>query len=277
MSGGERVNARRRAPWTVHARHVLPWLMLGVAAWPTLTWYARRMIEGVGDDRCGLAALGLAVGFASVDSSGGRVAPTRARAAAVAVVGYAILARVAPPLIAALALVVTVVLLARAQRLAVARRPAWLMTCALALPVIASAQFYLGYPLRTCVSAITAQLLNFAGVDVQVEGTALLLRGTRVLVDEPCSGVKTLWTSALFSCALALRLRLEGRAALRFAGWATLCAGCATIARTVVLTLLESGATPVSEVAHVSVGLAVFAGFAFCLLWLARRPLGRFA
>ncbi len=111
------------------------------------------------------------------------MAPTRARAAAVAVVGYAILARVAPPLIAALALVVTVVLLARAQRLAVARRPAWLMTCALALPVIASAQFYLGYPLRTCVSAITAQLLNFAGVDVQVEGTALLLRGTRVLVD----------------------------------------------------------------------------------------------
>ncbi len=50
MSGGERVNARRRAPWTVHAQHVLPWLMLGVAAWPTLTWYARRMIEGVGDD-----------------------------------------------------------------------------------------------------------------------------------------------------------------------------------------------------------------------------------
>lgn len=257
-------------------RRAWPWILLALASWPTLAWYAHRMIEGVGDDRCGLVALGLAIGFALAEPMSPAGLP-RSAAVAAAVLGYAIVARVAPPLVAAGALVVVVVLLARAQGLAVARRPAWIGLCALALPILASVQFYCGYPIRACVSAIAAHVMTLAGVDVVAEGTVLLLRGTRVLVDEPCSGVKTLWTSALFTSAVALRCRLEGRAAVVFALLAAACAAIATIARTVVLTLLESGVEPVPSVLHQGIGGAVFLGFASLLAWVATRARRRLA
>ncbi|MBL8769295.1 MAG: archaeosortase/exosortase family protein, partial [Planctomycetes bacterium] len=221
-----------------------PWILLGIAAWPTLAWYAKRMADGVGDDRCGLVALALAIGFAWAERAPDSPKVARSMPAAVAVVAYALISRAFPPLFGAAALVVTLVLLARAQGLDVARRPAWIALCALSLPILASAQFYVGYPLRLCATTIAAGVMTIAGVDVVAEGTMLIVRGTRVLIDEPCSGVKTLWTSALLASALALRARLDGKAAWWFAGLAALCAGMATIARTVVLALLESGAEP---------------------------------
>lgn len=257
-------------------KRALPWILLALASWPTLAWYAHRMVDGVGDDRCGLVALGLAIAFALAERAPSGTSP-RGTVVVAAVLAYAVVARFAAPLIAAGALVVAVVLLARAQGLAVARRPAWIGLCVLALPILASLQFYCGYPIRTCVSTIAAQVMTWAGVDVVADGTVLVLRGTRVFVDEPCSGVKTLWTSALFTSALALRCRLEGRVAVVFALLATVCAAIATIARTVVLTLLESGVEPVPLALHQGIGGAVFLGFALALAWIATRSRRGFA
>lgn len=253
-----------------------PWILLALASWPTLAWYATRMSEGVGDDRCGLVALGLAIAFALTERTS-PPRPVRGGAVALVVLAYAVVARFAAPLFGAGALVVAVVMLARAQGSTIARRPAWIVMCALALPILASVQFYCGYPLRTCASSIAAQVLSIAGIDAVADGTVLVVRGARVFVDEPCSGVKTLWTSALFTSAVALRCRLTGRTALWFSGIAATCAAFATLARTVILTLLESGAEPVPIAMHQGVGWAVFLGFAASTAWFAHGARGRFA
>ncbi len=74
----------------------------------------------------------------------------------------------------------------------------------LALPLLASLQFYAGYPLRAITAEASRWLLQGLGLAVERSGASLLVDGRLVLVDAPCSGVQLLWFAYCAASAAAL-------------------------------------------------------------------------
>jgi exosortase/archaeosortase family protein len=81
----------------------------------------------------------------------------------------------------------------------------WLLLL-LSLPIVASLNFYLGYPLRLMVAQMAVSLLSINGFPVTAEGTSLLWHSQLIEIDAPCSGIKMLW-AALYMAAVQLSLR----------------------------------------------------------------------
>ena len=78
----------------------------------------------------------------------------------------------------------------------------------IALPVISSLQFVLGYPLRAAVGWLAAPLRNLTGFAVVSEGACLNWGGELIAIDAPCSGVRMLWAALFLTFALADLYRL---------------------------------------------------------------------
>ena len=251
----------------------LSWLTLtALALWPHWAWAARRLADG-SDDPLGLAALGV------LACAVGRLAPTLRPAAAPLWAGLAaagVLASTAAHLGAAPALFsLLLAVLALAAALAAflpAHTPRWPLfgLALLAMPVLASLQFYAGHPLRLVTAQLSAWLLVAVGHDVQLSGTALNINGNLVIVDAPCSGVQMLWFAYFCACTWAWHLRLPDRVfARRLAGvGAIVLAG--NVLRNSVLVALEAGAPPVSEHLHEGVGLVVLAGVCAAVIQLVQ-------
>ena len=79
---------------------------------------------------------------------------------------------------------------------------------ALALPVLPSLQFTLGYPMRIISAALAVPLLQAHGFDVAWRGTFLLWRDEMIQFDAPCSGVNMLWAGLLLTLVGCVLLRL---------------------------------------------------------------------
>ncbi len=181
------------------------WIALHAAAlWPHGLWAARRLADG-SDDPLGLAAIATLVLWL------GRAAPLLRLqprfgwlAASVALTGAATVALAfTPPLVAAL-----LAALALAAHVA-----AWLPAgvavaplaglALLALPLVASLQFYVGYPLRVLTASFSAWLLQALGIAAERSGAAMTVNGRLVIVDAPCSGVQMAWLAYFAACAVA--------------------------------------------------------------------------
>ena len=141
----------------------------------------------------------------------------------------------------------------------------------LAMPVLASLQFYAGHPLRLVTAQLSAWLLGAVGHDVQLSGTALNVNGNLVIVDAPCSGVQMLWVAYFCACTWAWKLRLPDRAFARRLGGVGVIVLAGNVLRNSVLVALEAGAAPVSEQVHDGVGLAVLTGVCAAVLGLVQR------
>src|SRR5262249_56914005 len=70
---------------------------------------------------------------------------------------------------------------------------------ALALPVLPSLQFTLGYPMRVVSATLSVGLLQAHGLMVARQGTFLVWRGELIQFDAPCSGVNMLWAGLLLT------------------------------------------------------------------------------
>jgi hypothetical protein len=85
---------------------------------------------------------------------------------------------------------------------------------ALALPVLPSLQFTLGYPMRVISATLAVGLLQAQGLMVARQGTFLLWRDEMVQFDAPCSGVSMLWASLLLTlmgCVVRLGAQSHAR------------------------------------------------------------------
>ncbi|WP_455212511.1 archaeosortase/exosortase family protein [Kaarinaea lacus] len=125
----------------------------------------------------------------------------------------------------------------------------------LALPVVASLQFYLGYPMRVAVGSMTEILLQFNGLSVVREGTVLNWGAQLISIDAPCSGVKLLWVSLYVSSALACFVRLSNVQTAALFSVLPLIVLCANVFRATALFYLESGILPMQSWMHSGVGL----------------------
>jgi exosortase/archaeosortase family protein len=232
--------------------------LLLLALWPHGVWMARRLTDG-SDEPWG--ALAIVTVLALVSRDGRRlVLPPPALLLASALLALASTVALAwlPPLAAA-----GVGLLALALFLAGAlpqRAGAALTTLVLlALPIIASLQFYLGYPLRVATAQAAAPLLALFGIAVQPAGAALVWRDVTVLIDAPCAGIGMLWVGSYTAALLSYLADAPARRTLLNGLAAAAIVFAANVLRNVLLFLPEAGLLPAPAWAHAAVGLAAFA------------------
>jgi exosortase len=227
--------------------------------WPVWRWYLERLNDG-SDEPWAIVAL-LAAALLSWPRNGFRLEardPLLGGATVLTLV-YAAMAPFAPPLVRAVLAMTALACSWVSVTGSRDRLPAIACLLVLSVPVIASLQFYAGFPLRVVTAAGATELLNVFGLDVARAGTSMSAGGRTVLVDAPCSGVRMLWTGALLCCVLA---------ALRPAiGWRSLCVALLAVVpivllinllRAALLFLVETRATPAPAALHSTVGIGTF-------------------
>lgn len=259
------------------------WLtLLATALWPTWWWMGQRMLDG-SDDPLGLLALAALGVLVWQQRQRLRPAPRLGwlALALVGAVAATLLRASLPPLAGAL-----IALLALGAGLAaflpprVATAPV-LGLSVLSLPLLASLQFYAGYPLRVLTAEASRWLLALR-YDVARSGSSLLVNGQLVIVDAPCSGVQMVWLGYFTACVVALRgapadrhgqlnnsvflMRLPAVSVLVLSG---------NVLRNTVLVAAEAAHWPLPAWAHDAVGLVVLAAVCGAIGWVMGRDGGR--
>ena len=250
-------------------------LLLGalvLALWPHWLYMARRTVDG-SDEPWGLLALVTALALLARDRAELAV-PTRSALVASAVLAVmAAIASLTLPDLAAAALAMLALGLFLAH--ALPRRPATplIALLLLALPIIASLQFYLGYPLRAFTAHASTVLLAIAGIDASADGAAILHQGTTVLVDAPCAGIGMLWVGNYTAALLSYLNRATATRTALNAGTAALLVLAANVARNTALFFPEVGLVHWPAWSHEAIGLGALAlAIVPIVFFTARQP-----
>ncbi|MDD7985533.1 archaeosortase/exosortase family protein [Lentisphaera marina] len=142
---------------------------------------------------------------------------------------------------------------------------------ALTLPIMASVQFFLGYPLRLFATQASALILKIGGIHVSAHGTVLEWQGRQTIVDAPCSGINILWAGLLLISIISIHEKLASKEFFRFFSLGFLIIIAANIIRNTALFYLENTPLELPHFAHNALGLFIFALFAFSLIYLQKR------
>ena len=237
-------------------------LCMALAVWPVWRWYALRTVDG-SDEPCGVLALATLAAMWWRDRGRHRLEPKHFIAPGVLLAIYAITFHMWTPLPRALIVAAAFGSLFRGQSV-VAQ---WGLL-GLSLPVIATVQFYFGYPLRLIAAEGSARMLRALDFAVTREGSSLHWRGEIIMVDAPCSGVRMLWFGLYLAAVLASWNRLSnGRSALLFATTLVLVIG-ANVIRATALFFKETRIVALPEWTHSAIGLGIFAAAALLILRL---------
>lgn len=131
------------------------------------------------------------------------------------------------------------------------------------LPLGDHAELYLGVPARRLSADVVAHVLAWGGVAHVSSETVLVLESGLVYVDAPCSGVRSLWTGAVFFAGATWlqRTRLDLRWLAHGAALVVLLVA-ANAGRVLAIVLLGpvAGWTVVAELVHEPLGVLGFAG-----------------
>lgn len=252
-----------RGWWGSRAGAMIAW---AVAGWPVWRWYVARIGDG-SDEPWGLVAL---VAVLTVlpwrrlrEPLPGGAASIASVVALVVILGYEGL----PPIVRGGLWMLVLAALLGGTGPALARAGLLLLS----LPVVATAQFYLGYPLRALTAACSVPLLQGLGYEVTRQGTALRWAGETVLVDAPCSGIQMLWTGLFTACALAAIRSLGEGSTLRLLRWAGGVVAVANLMRCVALFLVEVRGGVPPRWLHEGIGLVLFGAALGAVVWAAGR------
>ena len=249
------------------------WLsLLAAALWPTWWWMSARVLDR-SDDPLGLLALAALGALVWQHRQRLRAAP-RLGWFALAIAG-ALMATATHSLLPALA-VSLVALLGLAAGLA-AFLPSGVATApvvglsVLSLPLLASLQFYAGYPLRV-ITAEASRWLLMATHEVERSGTSLRVDGVLVIVDAPCSGVQMVWFGYFTACLVTLYLGRGNRAFLTRLPAVGGLVLIGNIVRNTLLVSLEASGQHLPGWAHDGVGLLVLATVCGAIAFVMSRP-----
>ncbi len=249
------------------------WLaLLTVALWPTWWWMGQRMVDG-SDDPLGVLALA---------ALGGLLWQQRQRLRAAPRLGFQVVALTGAVLTTALhghlpdLLVALVGVLALAAGLIAflpareATAPVWGLSV-LSLPLLASLQFYAGFPLRVVTAEASRWLLSLAHT-VERSGSALVVDGQLVIVDAPCSGVQMVWLGYFTACVVALASGRNNRAFLLRLPIVGALVLLGNVLRNTVLVAAQASNAPLPGWGHDAVGLLVLAAVCTGIAWTMARP-----
>jgi exosortase/archaeosortase family protein len=147
---------------------------------------------------------------------------------------------------------------------------------ALALPVVPSLQFTLGYPMRLVSAALTVGLLQTHGLAVTRQGTFLLWRDELIQFDAPCSGVSMLWAGLLLTLMGCVLFRFGIIKVMLAVVFSLVLAIACNVLRATSLFYVEAGLIPHAQAWwHEGIGIAAFTLSAAVTLWLLTRLRGR--
>lgn len=256
------------------ARSVKTWYVLlavqAAAYMPIWRWYLARTADG-SDEPWGFIALAAALIVILVNRTGHAPRDSDLFLPSVLIVAYAatysFVPRLGQAMIALTALSCTASVIVPGVRVHVPT----LGLLVLSLPLVPSLQFYLGYPFRVLCGALTAPLLQSAGLDVVREGTSLRFGTQLVSIDAPCSGVKMLWAALFLAFLLSSLFRSSPLRTILTAGASVGAVLLGNVWRSAALFHLQSGMLAMPEWSHDAVGVCVFAGVAVFILWFADR------
>ena len=242
------------------------WISLhALALWPHGVWAWQRAQDG-SDDPLGLAAFALLVWLLWRERRAMRVSPRLPWL--LGGVGLLVLATLAlgfmPPLVAAILAALSLSFSIVAWLPGGMARLPFAGLALLSLPLMASLQFYGGYPLRVITAQLSAWVLQLVGTDAVRSGASMTVRGQLVIVDAPCSGVQMIWMAYFTACAVASLNGLRDGAFLRRLPWLSLIVLMGNALRNSVLVALESRPEGLAGSVHEVVGL-----MALCLTTLA--------
>jgi exosortase/archaeosortase family protein len=273
---GGSVGEKREGRVLGMARAVVGLWVLAVN-WEVVRWYVARLGDG-GDEPWGLVALATAPVLTPRAVWRARISNTTLAVSAGLALVAVVMAGILPVLVrgglvaGALGAVIGAAVARRGSGAAVVGGAAGrLGLLLLSLPVVATAQFYAGYPLRVITAELGRPLLWLAGVATERSGVVLSWSGGEVIVDAPCSGVRMLWAGLALACGLAAWRRVRSGKAATLAVIAVAGVVLANTVRAAVLFLTESGVWPNAGWVHEAVGTAVFGGLVVGLWELARR------
>lgn len=237
------------------------WLLLpALALWPVWQWSVRRMSDG-SDDPFGIVAL---LALLLMLWRGRRQLSSAPRLPwlllTLLLCAASVLAPGVPPLARAVAAVLTLFVAVLALRAPGQALLAWLGLGLLALPIMSSLQFFIGYPLRVLTAEVSAWLLRGGGLEVLRQGSTLEVAGQLVMVDAPCSGIQMAWVAYFTAFATAAWLRMSDRQLLRRLPLLGVLILTGNILRNSLLILQETGRLDWPGWMHEGTGLLVFVG-----------------
>ncbi len=224
-----------------------------LAFWPVWVWYVQRISDG-SDEPYGILALLAGFWLIWRDRSLLRYSHLNGLVAVGLLLVFAMMAPMLPDLFRAIIAVGILAIASGSWK----RNPGIWMVFALSLPLIASMQFYLGFPLRWIAAVSAEGILQAAGLELGRAGTTLLWKGNAVGVDPPCSGVEMLWVG-LFLVAFfgAFRRYSPGRFIVVMAVGAGAIVG-ANCLRVAMLFIKESGMLNLPAWTHEGIGIVIF-------------------
>lgn len=233
-----------------------------VALTPVIWWFGKRLNDG-SDEPLGLLTLALALLLAWRDHRSLATSPQARLGGAILLLISVLGIHWLPPMIRAGLAIVGIT-----TWYGIHRRGGLLGLFVLSLPLAASMQFFLGYPLRVAAAEGTVKLLELASLVVVRSGTQVMLDGRVIGVDPACGGVRMLWHALAAAMALAAIHRLTWRATLVGGLFAIALVIPANILRATLLVVQECGYLPGMMLGHDGIGLASFA-ILLVPLWLA--------
>ena len=237
---------------------------LALACWPVFSWWVARMTDG-SDDPLGVAALVVAGFFLWQRRSELTASPYGVWMSMGVILTQGVLPL--PPLIRAGCLV-----LALSLALGLIRRHSGIvLLLLLSLPVVASLQFYFGYPLRLITAEISRWLLELLHVSTERSGTVLQWRDHTVGVDAACSGVKMLWATLFMAGALAARENLSWTRTGKLAVMGLVLVMGLNGVRSTLLFFPEAELVEWPDWTHEAVGIGLFVMVVGTLVLLADR------
>jgi exosortase/archaeosortase family protein len=140
---------------------------------------------------------------------------------------------------------------------------------ALALPVVPSLQFVLGYPMRVVSATLAVGLLQAQGLAVNRQGTFLIWHGQMVDFDAPCSGVNMLWAGLLLTLMGCVLYRLGAIKVAVAIALSVALSIASNALRAASLFYVEAGFfAEAPDWWHDGIGLAAFIASSVATLWL---------
>jgi len=230
-----------------------------LAFWPVWQWYVRRMLDP-SDASYGIVALVTAAGIVIFGQWKPPLASERRYLLlpALITIMYAATFHVVPMIISAgVAMTAMAVLIGICTSSRIFRPGLWLLLL-LALPIMASLQFYAGFPLRIVVGKMAAASLQLSGLPVVLDGTQLCWNGHAVGIDAPCSGIKMLWSGYYMTAAMSCFFRWRTKRTLFFFLITLIVVILGNTLRATALFYVESGLVALPSWAHQAMGLCVF-------------------
>jgi exosortase/archaeosortase family protein len=244
------------------------WLaLLAVALWPTWWWMGQRMVDG-SDDPLGTLALGAMAVVLCAHRKQLRAEPRpglQAAALAGVVLTTALHNQLPNLLVALIGLLSLAAGLLAFLPARVSSAPVWGLSV-LSLPLLASLQFYAGFPLRVITAEVSRWLLSL-GFMAERAGSSLVVDGQLIIVDAPCSGVQMVWLGYFTACAVALATQRGNRAFLLRLPVVGVLVLLGNVLRNTLLVTAQASGMHLPAWGHEAIGLVVLALVCSGIAW----------